>query len=175
MIPSLNLSALNLSSTAGGGDIVPLQQRLLAAAQDVDGKAPPTETPEADGSKPAEPPPFKWPDFQSDPVAVAFLAALRELPPPATDSQQDKQRYADAVGKLLGNFKDPATGELAFTTLKQKNDMIQRTLEQIDAASPLHTALMTSLVGNIGVAGMMQQWMQEAIMSGGIPKEMEDW
>ncbi|OQS35738.1 hypothetical protein B0T39_17685 [Chromobacterium haemolyticum] len=162
-------------AAAPGDDVIPLQQRLLAAAQDADGAAPPTETPEADDAKPVEPPPHKWPDFQSDPVAVAFLAALRQLSPPASDSQEDKQRYADAVGKLLGEFKDPATGELAFTTLKQKNDMIQRTLEQIDAASPLHTALMTSLVGNIGVAGMMQQWMQDAIMSGGVPKEMEDW
>lgn len=174
MIPSLPPSALGRAAAAGD-DLIPLQQRLLAAAQDADGAPPPTETPEADDAKPVEPPPHKWPDFESDPVAVAFLAALRELPPPASDSQEDKQRYADAVGKLLGEFKDPATGEQAFTTLKQKNDMIQRTLEQIDAASPLHTALMTSLVGNIGVAGMMQQWMQDAIMSGGVPKEMEDW
>ncbi|MCP1292133.1 MULTISPECIES: hypothetical protein [unclassified Chromobacterium] len=174
MIPSLTPSAIGRAAAAGD-DIVPLQQRLLAAAQNADGAAPPTETPATDDAKPVEPPPHKWPDFQSDPLAVAFLAALRQLSPPASDSQEDKQRYADAVGKLLGEFKDPATGELAFTTLKQKNDMIQRTLEQIDAASPLHTALMTSLVGNIGVAGMMQQWMQDAIMSGGVPKEMEDW
>ncbi|KMN83101.1 hypothetical protein VK98_05645 [Chromobacterium sp. LK11] len=100
---------------------------------------------------------------------------MRGLPPPATDSQEDKQRYADAVGKLLRDFKDPATGELAFTTLKQKNDMIQRTLEQIDEHSPLHTALLTSLVSNMGIGSMMTQWMQDAIMSGGVPKEMEDW
>ncbi|MCS3803549.1 hypothetical protein HNO92_001209 [Chromobacterium alkanivorans] len=174
MIPSLTPSALGRAAAAGD-DLIPLQQRLLAAAQDADGAAPPTETPETGDAKPVDPPPFKWPDFQSDPVAVAFLAALRGLPPPATDSQEDKQRYADAVGKLLRDFKDPATGELAFTTLKQKNDMIQRTLEQIDKDSPLHTALLTSLVSNMGIGSMMTQWMQDAIMSGGVPKEMEDW
>lgn len=174
MIPSLTPYAMGRAA-APGDDLIPLQQRLLAAAQDVDGAAPPTETPETDDAKPVEPPPHKWPDFQSDPVAIAFLAALRELPPPASDSQEDKQRYADAVGRLLRDFKDPASGELAFRTLQEQNDMIQRTLEQLDAASPLHTALMTSLVSNIGIESMMTQWMQDAILSGGVPKEMEDW
>lgn len=173
MIPSLTPSAIGRAAAAGD-DIVPLQQRLLAAAPNADDAAPPTDTPKTDDAKPVEPP-HKWPDFQSDPVAVAFLAALHGLPPPASDSQEDKQRYADAVGKLLRDFKNPATGELAFTTLKQKNDMIQRTLEQIDENSPLHTALLTSLVSNMGIGSMMTQWMQDAIMSGGVPKEMEDW
>lgn len=155
MIPSLTpASALPLAAQADS-TIVPLQQRLAEAQA---GAAPlPADTPSA-------------PDFGDDPLAQAFLAALRTLPP-----CDDPRDYAAAVSQLMREFVDPATGQPAFVTLEEQSGMLQRVLAEIGPDDPLAQPVQATLIGTANLQSQMSKWMQDICMSDGTPKEFEEW
>ncbi|WP_279205335.1 hypothetical protein [Obesumbacterium proteus] len=112
-----------------------------------------------------------WPDFDSDPTAAAFLNALWQIP----SSGDNPQLYADEVSQLMRNFVDPETGELAFTTLEQQTEILQRTLENVGTNADLRTALSTTLCGTANLQFQMTKWMQDIVLSNGEIKEFEEW
>ena len=137
---------------------ISLQQRLAAAA---------AETPQ---TRPAG----KWPDYDTDPKAMAFLAALQQLPPALSDAQADKQAQIDAIAKLLRDFQYP-TDSAAFVTLEDQSAILQRTLARLGESSPLHAPLMAVMLGTSNLQFQMKKWMQDIMLSDGSPREFEDW
>lgn len=116
------------------------------------------------------PPDITPPVADSDPLASAFLDSLLQLPP--TD---DPQAYAAAVSEAMRNFEDPNTGQLAFTTLEQQTNILQRTLEKVGGDAPLSEPLTATLLGTTNLQFQMTKWMQDVVLSGGEVKEFEEW
>ncbi|WP_434626693.1 hypothetical protein [Chromobacterium sp. CV08] len=131
--------------------VTPLSQRLAAAAADL----------------PAA-------KSDADEQARALLAALRRLPPPLTDSQQDRDAYIDAIARQLRDFQHP-DGTVAFATLQQQSDALGIMLKEVDKKSPLHEGLMAVMVGTGNLQFQMTKWMQDTLLSDGTPQEFEDW
>ncbi|KVD81573.1 hypothetical protein [Burkholderia ubonensis] len=109
-------------------------------------------------------------DFNDDPLAQAFLDALRQLPP--GDSPRD---YAGAVSRLLREFVDPKSGESAFVTLSDQTAILEYILAQIRSNDPLYAPLQATLIGTSNLHFQMTKWMQDVCMSNGSPKEFEEW
>ncbi|WP_199154775.1 hypothetical protein [Chromobacterium sp. ASV23] len=152
MIPTIaSLPPFSLAST-GNGDVVPLAQRL-ASAQPLP----------ATSNQPGQ-------DFDSDPLARAFLDALRTLPP--TD---DLRAYANAVSQLMREFVNPETDEPAFITLEQQSDILQRAMAQLETDDPLSKPLQATLIGTSNLQTEMTKWMQNICMSDGNLEEFEEW
>lgn len=105
-----------------------------------------------------------------DPLAGAFLESLLQLPP-----SDDPQAYAAAVSDAMRNFVDPKTGQLAFTTLEQQTDILQRTLAIVGEDDPLSEPLTATLLGTTNLQFQMTKWMQDVVLSGGEVKEFEEW
>ncbi|OHX10817.1 hypothetical protein BI347_20125 [Chromobacterium sphagni] len=131
----------------------------------------PAETQKTEKAKKAV---SKWPDFDTDPKALAFLAALQQLPSAASDSQADRQAQIDAIAKLLRNFQHPAN-TTAFITLQEQGAILQRTLAKLGNDSPLHTPLMAVWVGTSNLQFQMSKWMQDVMLSDGTPPESNEW
>lgn len=106
----------------------------------------------------------------TSPLASAFLTALRSLP-----HTGDVRRDADAVGRLLREFADPASGKPAFSSLKEQSDILQLTLEHIEPDDGLSKALQTTMIGTENLSMEMKKWVQDVCSSDGTPKEAEDW
>lgn len=106
----------------------------------------------------------------SDSLASAFLDSLLQLPP-----TEDPQTYAAAVSDAMRTFVDPKTGELAFTTLEQQTDILQRTLEKVGGNVPLSEPLAATLLNTTNLHFQMTKWMQDVVLSGGEVKEFDEW
>ncbi|MBV8045289.1 type III secretion system effector protein OrgC [Pluralibacter sp.] len=157
MISSLTGIPQPLPSSADAEALVSLQDRLQSA------------------NIPSAPAVNNTPDItppvtDSDPLASAFLDSLLQLPP--TD---DPQAYAAAVSDAMRAFVDPKTGELAFTTLEQQTDILQRTLDKVGEDAPLSEPLAATLLGTTNLQFQMTKWMQDVVLSGGEVKEFEEW
>jgi|MedtruStandDraft_1076414.scaffolds.fasta_scaffold01553_8 hypothetical protein len=155
MISSLTGTPQPLPSSADAEALVSLQDRLQNK----------NITPAVDNTPDITPP-----VTDSDPLASAFLDSLLQLPP--TD---DPQAYAAAVSDAMRTFVDPKTGELAFTTLEQQTDILQRTLETVGENAPLSEPLTATLLGTTNLQFQMTKWMQDVVLSGGEVKEFEEW
>lgn len=153
MIPSVASLTPSHLATFNDDSIVPLAQRAYSAP----------------ASSPAIADKFGL-SFDSDPLARAFLDALRALPP--TD---DARSYADAVSQLMREFADPQTGKPAFVTLEQQSEILQRAMEQLTEDDPLKEPLLATLIGTINLQSEMTKWMQNICMSDGTPPEFEEW
>lgn len=115
-------------------------------------------------------PDSSWPDFDSDPLACAFLDTILQI-----TSSGDPLSYSDAVNELMCTFVDPKTGKLAFTTWEQQTEILQRTLEKVGTDAKLTEPLTTTLLGTNNLQFQMTKWMQDIAWSGGKTKEFEDW
>ncbi|KWO09796.1 hypothetical protein [Burkholderia ubonensis] len=147
MIPILPATA-RVSPSVGNDAVIPLQQRLTEQV--------PTGMPVRQ-------------DFNDDPLAQAFLDALKQLP--SGDSPRD---YADAVSRLLRDFIDPES-ESAFVTLGDQTAILHNILAQIGPDDPLHAPLLATLIGTSNLQFHMTKWMQDVLLSNGSPREFEDW
>lgn len=109
-------------------------------------------------------------DFDSEPLVSAFLEDLLQLPP-----ANDPLSYASGVSELMRTFLDPKTGKLAFSTLEQQTEILQRTLDKVGNDASLSEPLTTTLLGTTNLQFQMTKWMQDVVLSGGEIKESEDW
>ncbi|TFZ48658.1 hypothetical protein E5C26_20165 [Serratia proteamaculans] len=110
------------------------------------------------------------PDFDNDPLAMAFLNGLLRLP-----STGNLQEYIDSVNELMVSFVEPATGNLAFKTFEQQKDILQRTLEKVGAETNLAEPLTATLYRTANLNNQMIIWMHEIMSSNGEIKEAEEW
>ncbi|HID7510662.1 TPA: hypothetical protein ACXHW4_004577 [Enterobacter hormaechei] len=110
------------------------------------------------------------PAADNDPLVNTFLECLLQIPP--TD---DPQAYAAKVSEAMRIFLDPKTGQLAFTTLEQQTDILQRTLEKVGEDTPLSEPLTATLHGTSNLQFQMTTWIQDVVLSGGEVKEFEQW
>ncbi|AUH51351.1 hypothetical protein CXB49_11260 [Chromobacterium sp. ATCC 53434] len=148
MIPPLSAPASSRAS-ADADAVIPLSQLASAAA-------PSRASPDADT------------------LAQAFLAAVRRLTPPASDSLQDRQAYSNDIARLLHDFQY-TPGVTAFVTLQQQSDVLGLALAEVDKKSPLYEGLMAVMVGTGNLQYQMAKWMQDTLQSDGTPPEFEDW
>ncbi|WP_175743603.1 hypothetical protein [Burkholderia ambifaria] len=148
MIPILPAAA-QVSPSVGDDAVIPLQQRLTE-------QVPAWMTVRQ--------------DFNEDPLAQAFLDALRQLP-----SGDSPGAYADAVSRLLREFVDPESGKSAFVTFSDQTTILHYVLAQIGSDDPLHAPLLATLIGTSNLQFQMTKWMQDVLLSNGSPKEFEDW
>lgn len=111
-----------------------------------------------------------WPNFESDPLAMAFFKALTELP-----VSNNAESYVDDVNELINSFVDINTGNLAFLTLDQQKDILQRTLEKVGTDSDLTEPLTSALYRTANLQNQMTIWMQDIILSDGEIKDNDEW
>ncbi|PRP71105.1 hypothetical protein BUE93_08485 [Chromobacterium amazonense] len=153
MISSLSSDTTHLMATEAYSTIVPLQQRLVTA--------PISRGTLSEGLATVE-------DVDEDPLARAFLEALRELAS-STDPN------ATAIGQLIRKFVDPATDQLAFVKLEEQVAILQYVLCKIGPDDPLSQPVQATLMGTANIQLEITKWMQDICMSDGTPKEFEEW
>ncbi|QND85703.1 Uncharacterized protein ChrSV_3477 [Chromobacterium vaccinii] len=139
--------------------IIPLQQRLADALP----------------SSPASGSSAAALDAVPDSQALALLAALRQLPPPASNTPADKQAHVNAIAKLLRQFKNTQNGTPAFITLEQQRAALQRALALTSPEEPLRAPLTTATMSAVNLQFQMKQWMQGVLLSDGTPPEFTNW
>lgn len=157
MISTLTSASQPLPSSTNTEPLVSLHDRL----QNVKTPSTPAVKDATDITPPAT---------DNDPLVNAFLECLLQIPP--TD---DTQVYAAAASEAMRTFLDPKTGQLAFTTLEQQTDILQRTLEKVGEEAPLSEPLTATLLGTTNLRFQMTKWMQDVVLSGGEVKEFEEW
>ncbi|OXJ21378.1 type III secretion system effector protein OrgC [Burkholderia sp. HI2714] len=148
MIPILPAAA-QIFPSVGDGAVIPLQQRVTEQV--------PARTPVRQ-------------DFNDEPLAQAFLDALRQLP--VGSSSRD---YAGAVSRLLREFVDPKSNKRAFATLSDQTAILQCILAKVGLDDQLYAPLQATLIGTSNLDFQMTKWMQDVCMSNGSPKEFEEW
>ncbi|MBX9346868.1 hypothetical protein K5M36_07170 [Chromobacterium vaccinii] len=107
--------------------------------------------------------------------AQALLAALKQLPTPASDSLADRKAYIAAIARQLRDFKTPQGDARAFATLAQQRAVLQHIQNEIGDASPLYKPLTGVMLGASNLQSQVSQWMQEVLLSDGTPPEFSDW
>ncbi|MCD4498771.1 hypothetical protein [Chromobacterium vaccinii] len=158
MIHPIINNAIDATANPAIDAIVPLQQRLADAS--------PTSS--------AAAAPGTGPNAALDAQAIALLAALRQLPPPASNAPADKQAHINAIAKLLRQFKN-SNGAPAFITLEQQRAALQRALALTSPEEPLRAPLTTATMSAVNLQFQMKQWMQDVMLSDGTPPEFQNW
>ncbi|MCD4485190.1 hypothetical protein LQR31_11950 [Chromobacterium vaccinii] len=107
--------------------------------------------------------------------AQALLAALKQLPAPASDSLADRKAYIAAIAQQLRDFKSPQGNARAFATLAQQKAVLKHLQNEVGGASPLYQPLTGVMLGTSNLQSQVNQWMQEVLLSDGTPPEFSDW
>lgn len=107
--------------------------------------------------------------------AQALLAALKQLPAPASDSLADRKAYIAAIAQQLRDFKSPQGNTRAFATLAQQKAVLKHLQNEVGNASPLYQPLTGVMLGASNLQSQVNQWMQEVLLSDGTPPEFSDW